>query len=50
MNKIQKIQQQFFGLKTKTQVIRQFQTTKNFAAVVLLCFCIVRYVLFQAGK
>jgi len=30
--------------------LRQFQTNKNFQTIVNLCFCIVRYVLYQAGK
>lgn len=31
-------------------MLRQFQTNKNFSTIVNLCYCIVRYVLFQAGK
>lgn len=45
-----KLHQQYFGQKTKTQVLRPFQTNKNFSQIVNLCYCIVRYVLFQAGR
>ena len=50
LNKMTKIHQQYFGDKTKSQVLRQFQTNKNFQTIVNLCFCIIRYVLYQAGK
>ena len=50
LSKIAKIQLQYFADKTKSQVLRQFQTNKNFSTIVNLCYCIVRYVLFQAGK
>lgn len=50
LSKMAKIQVQYFAGKTKSQVLRQFQTNKNFSTIVNLCYCIVRYVLFQAGK
>ena len=50
LNKLMKIQDQYFGLASHEQVLRQFQTNKNFQQIANVCFTIGRYVLFEAGK
>lgn len=50
LSKMVKLQVQYFGNKTKTQILRTYQTNKNFQQIVNLCYCIIRYVLFQAGR
>ena len=49
LSKLSKIQTQYFGLETKEQVCKHFQTNKNFQIIANLCYTVIRYVLYQAG-
>ena len=50
LNKLIKLQAQYFGLDSHHQVLKQFLNQKNFKNIVNIVFTIVRYVLFQAGR
>jgi hypothetical protein len=49
VNKLIKIQQQYFGTETLHQVSTHFRSSKNMLTFVRLVFTVIRYVLFQTG-
>jgi hypothetical protein len=48
-SKLIKLQQHYFGMETLHQVESHYMSNKAMHAFVRLCYCVVRYVLSQAG-
>ena len=49
LDKLVKINENYFGLKTKMDILAPFRSAKT-KSIVNACFCIVRFVLNRAGK
>lgn len=49
VNKLVKIQQQYFGMDTLHQVSTHYRSNKSMLVFVRLVFTVIRYVLFQTG-
>ena len=50
VNKLIKIQKNFFGQDSLAKSLKRFKTSKNYQIIVNLCFNILRFVLYESNK